>query len=209
MPALPDPQQIQPSLSDWIEALRSIAAIAGADPSYIHRVGPIGFLRWMGVACTSGAGRAGIDESLWMATVDPLIDAGAVESLLEPEGPIHRQTGEQAIELWTERELGALHALWRLAILRDHAPWRRRALDAASWHLEHTQPDNATNHPWSIPVFLDLWRTDPDPEIGISARCYAETLLHNCQAQSARPDPLSALILRDAADGLEQAGFSG
>lgn len=206
---MPNQPRRQPTIDDWISAIRAVSALAGEMPSGTHRVGPIGFLRLMGVVCENGASRVGIDESLWTAAFDPAIGKDVIDSLLEPEGPIHRQTSDQAIELWTERELGALHALWRLAIFRDHAPWRRRALDAAVWHLEHTQPDNATNHPWAIPVFLDLWQSDPDSEQGISARCYAETLLHNCQAQSARPDPLSALILRDAADGLEKVGFSG
>jgi len=157
----------------------------------------------MGVDHPGAGPRTGIDESLWLASIDPSIDPDAITAQLDPDGPIHTQDESQAIELWTERELAALHALWRLSQIRVRPPWRRRALAAARWHLAATQPDNATNHPWAIPVFLDLWMTDPESELGLNARLYAETLLHNCQTQSAKPDPLSALILLDASTGLE------
>lgn len=156
----------------------------------------------MGVEPGEQRARNGIDETLWLAVGADSPAPSAIESIIDPTGPLHRQDESVAIELWTERELGAIQALWRLAVIHGRQLWRWRTLDAARWHLEHTQPDNATNHPWAIPVFLDLWNTDPASETGIDARLYAETLLHNCQTQAARPDPLSALILLDAADGL-------
>jgi len=103
------------------------------------------------------------------------------------------------LEVWTERELAGLHALHRLAQRDKNAPLARRAFNAARWHLQHTQPDNATNRPWATQVFLLLERQDNAPE----ARLYAETLIHNCMVTSGRPDPLSAEILRDAADALD------
>jgi EAL domain-containing protein (putative c-di-GMP-specific phosphodiesterase class I) len=59
------------------------------------------------------------------------------------------------------------------------------------WHLEHTQPDNATNRPWALHVFVRAGA----PE----ARLYAETLLHNATASDARHEPLTRWILLDAA----------
>ena len=67
--------------------------------------------------------------------------------------------------------------------------FRARIDDVRRWHLEHTQPDNATNRPWALHVFLTMGT----PE----AVHYAETLLHN--AMVGGPDPLSARILVDAA----------
>ena len=200
---MPDHPRNQPTLDDWISTLRAVAALAGDTSATSLRVGPVGFLRSMGVECPDSGPRTGLDEALWKAAVDPSVQPDDIDALIDPEGPIHRQLESQAIELWTERELGALHALWRLALDRACPRWRDRAVDAARWHLENTQPDNATNHPWAIQVFLDLWSADPDSDEGLCARLYAETLLHNCQTQSAKPDPLSALILLDAANGME------
>lgn len=199
----------QPTLEDWISALRAAASLTGDLSATAHRVGPIGFLRLMGADDPNSNPHKGIDESLWLATTDPTIHPDEITGWLDPDGPLRKQPESQAIELWTERELGALHALWRLAQIREYAPWRQRALDAARWHLTNTQPDNATNHPWAIPVFLDLWSADPESDESLSARLYAETLLHNCQTMNAKPDPLSALILLDAANGLELLKESG
>ncbi len=191
-----------PTLQDWINACRMTAAAAGDVTADQHRIGPVGFLRHMHTQCARTEPGAGIDETLWLAAVDASITADQIQSLVGSAGPIHQQQPTQAIELWTERELGALHALWRLAQLRSNNTWRQRAREAALWHTEHTQPDNATNHPWAIGAFLDLWNVDPDSEQGASAKYYAEVLLHNCQMTNGKPDPLSALILLDAADGL-------
>ena len=72
-------------------------------------------------------------------------------------------------------------------------------LDSSRWHLDNTQPDNATNRPWAVQVFLDLAREDDNPD----ARLYAETLLHNATAANGVPEPFSAAILLDAARALE------
>jgi hypothetical protein len=65
-----------------------------------------------------------------------------------------------------------------------------RLADCIEWHLEHTQPDNATNRPWALHVFL----REGTPE----ARLYAETLLHNATASDARHEPLTRWILLDS-----------
>jgi hypothetical protein len=79
----------------------------------------------------------------------------------------------RTIEVWTDAELSAVHALWRLATDRRREDWKRRLDRAVAWHLIHTQPDNATNRPWALHVFL---LADQPETIH-----YAETLLHNCQ----------------------------
>ena len=105
-------------------------------------------------------------------------------------GPLFDQGLWLALEVWTATELAALHALWNLAARRPERPeWRQRAEAHRTWFLNEIQPDNATNRPWAIHVFL----LDGGPE----ASFYAETLLHN--AQTVGDDLLSGWILKDAA----------
>ena len=66
-----------------------------------------------------------------------------------------------------------------------------RLEELRAWHMEHTQPDNATNRPWALHVFARVG----DPESAL----YAETLLHNVTASDARHEPLSRWILLDCA----------
>lgn len=108
-------------------------------------------------------------------------------------------TEQDTIEVWTERELSSLHALGRLAQRERRRDWLDRVDLAVAWHLEFTEPDNATGRPWAIQVFAIRWIEQGDME----ARLYAEMLLHNCRTLEARPDPLCAEILLDAADALE------
>lgn len=108
-----------------------------------------------------------------------------------PEDPGGGPMGE-GVEVWSEAELCALHAASRAGV-----PWSR-CVSAASWLMCHVQPDNATNRPWAIHVFLRVWSETGDFE----ARLYAETLLHNCRVQFGRPDVLSAMVLLDASRAL-------
>lgn len=136
----------------------------------------------------SGRG-TGFDVACWRAAIDGTPLPGEVDPAAE--GALHRWDGRQAIEVWTEVELSALHALWRRARRHGDAGLRERLHRAVRWHLEHTQPDNATNRPWALHVFL----REGSPE----ARHYAATLLHNAQALAPVPEPLAAWILMDAA----------
>jgi hypothetical protein len=128
-----------------------------------------------------------------------------VEALLARDpsgGPLLAADAFLAIEVWAECELAALHALHRLirqAPRAVRADPRARLERAARWHLEHTQPDNSTNRPWALHVFLSL--DDPTGEAGL----YAQTLLHNTLASHARDEPLSRWILADAARELRLA----
>ena len=131
---------------------------------------------------------------LWWALVDRAVD---VDGLLESptKGSLFQQGMYKAIEVWTDADLCGLHALWTLARKRERTDWMKRVEGVRDWHLEHTQPDNATNRPWALHVFL----------LGQTPECnhYAETLLHNCLALRGFPDPLSAWILIDAANRLD------
>lgn len=137
------------------------------------------------------------EVGLWWALADASVDVDGL--LAEPtDGSLLPQGLYRAIEVWTEADLCGLHALWRLARERDRSDWRRRCEAVRAWHLEHTQPDNATNRPWALHVFLLAGDVD--------GRMYAETLLHNCMSMSGTPDPLSAMVLLDAARELERVG---
>jgi hypothetical protein len=111
-----------------------------------------------------------------------------------------------AIEVWAECELSALHALHRLRRMRHPAVEERGQLridGAVRWHLLNTQPDNSTNRPWALHVFLEA-STRPDA-VGVDpaeAQLYAETLLGNMLATDARSERLSRWILADAANEL-------
>lgn len=138
------------------------------------------------------------DEALWWALHRQ--DPAPLAIQPQTEGPLIPQGEQISLEVWTESELCGLHALWALAARRADPGMQARVIGAARWHVAHTQPDNATNHPWAVHVFLMLAaHGSPD------ARLYAETLVHNCQVSLGRPDRFSAIILLDAARALEAA----
>ena len=155
------------------------------------------------------------EQILWRACAGEAVDAGRVLAAGggDADGPLLPTDAYLAIEVWAECELSALHALHRL--VRERHPTlpafaRRRAEAAVRWHLEHTQPDNSTNRPWALHVFLLASRLSSEGG-GIAgvdpgdARFYAETLLHNMSATDARNEPLSRWILADAARELRHA----
>ena len=118
----------------------------------------------------------------------------APESAARPGQSLTDLGGYQSIEVWTECELSALHALWRLCRTHPSPARAARLRELRAWHLEHTQPDNGTNRPWAIHAFLAAG----DPE---SRHC-AETMLHAVCASDARGEPLTHWILADAAHEL-------
>ncbi len=144
------------------------------------------------------------DDQLWAAIAqsNPIpesLSGPSHKSQNNHAAPLFAFTSDDTIEVWTERDLSGMHAASRLIANQPDRRWHARIQSALDWHLEHTQPDNATGHPWAIHVFLLRSMTQDDHH----ARLYAETLLHNCQMQSGAADGLSAEILRDAADALE------
>ncbi|MEC9373862.1 MAG: hypothetical protein VYC34_08460 [Planctomycetota bacterium] len=187
----------------WAEHLRSLCA--RSDAAHLPHTGePEGFRVWrLGAPMTAGARPDRVDDVLWRAVVDPEVGIEQLEETLavhDGPGPLRTLAPGQAIEVWTERELCGLHALLWLAHQREQARWRAIAEQVGLWHIQNTQPDNATNRPWAIHLFIALAEHDG----GAESRLYAETLLHNCRVANGRPDPLSAQILLDAADALEQ-----
>ncbi len=125
--------------------------------------------------------------------------AGGAAPVPEPSGPLTRRREDQGIELWTEIELGALHAAWSLAIDREDEPLLARCMDACRWHIAELQPDNATNHAWAIHAFVIYAGVFDCSE----ADLHAQTLLHACMMTSGKPDRFSGLLMYESADALE------
>ena len=205
-------------LSDWVMLFERIAAPsldrAGTVELPIARDDP--FITWRAMRRpspklhTTGRSPAdprGMDTILWGALTAPA--AGHPPALAPSQGPITPRGGATPIEVWTETELSALHALWWLDQRGDLDA--RDAIDrAAGWLIEHIQPDNATNRPWAAHVFALRAAEDPTGE----AALFAETLVHNTQAGGGGvPDPMGALILVDAAEAIrkvmQSSGRSG
>ena len=200
-------------LATWSRHLASIAESAGETPE--PRTHPF-FLAWR-------AHREGRDADPYMDEISRAADDRLWEALLVEqghtpttreehskvldltgEGPIRPQSDASAIEVWTESELSAIHALAWYAHTLGRSALLSRTFDACRWHIDNTQPDNATNHAWAVHLFAVLAERDISGE----ARLYAETLLHNCQVTSGVPDPLSARILHDASQALVEIDWS-
>jgi len=128
------------------------------------------------------------DLKLWNSLIRG--QAPAMLQLITPSGsPLAPEFDKLAIEVATETELASLHAL-------SHAgnTARSRVEAASDWIVQNIQPDNATNHPWAVHVFLQRAFESGSVE----HRLYAETLLHNCVVSLGRADRFSALILLDS-----------
>lgn len=182
--------------TDWITHLEALGtpnpALLPPDPTLL--VGTRGEQRLWRACATDGCKQGEPLDGSLERLLDEVLGSRR-GSLLSPDAFL-------AIEVWTECELAAVHALHRLAreatgqaAARAHA----RALEAIRWHLEHTQPDNATNRPWALHAFLLADDGSGD------ATAYAGTLLHNMSASDARTEPLSRWILADAARELRLA----
>lgn len=120
------------------------------------------------------------------------------------DGPLLPSLQADGIEVWTETELGTMHALVSSAKGARNKPVIERVFRTATWALENLQPDNATNHPWAIHIFIVM---SLDPQRAANQRAaadlYAQSLLHNAVVHQGKPDRFSALILWDAAECLE------
>ncbi len=201
------------TLSDWARAMRGLAepvavprlparesqVVCFRDEAGHHRAVDEPFLRHV-CGLPSGAPELNAlppDVALWWMTLDN--GANPWPRLAADGDSLIPRSDACQIEIWTETELSALHAVWTIACIQHDADLARRCLRAARWHVAELQPDNATNHPWAIHVFLELWtRAD-----SLEARLYAESLLHNCLVQQGQPDVFSAIILLDAARTLD------
>jgi hypothetical protein len=140
------------------------------------------------------------DAALWRLLRSGRGDWPAGFRIAEADGPLIGQ-GAMGLEVWTETELGAMHAGMHLVARGVPGLTLPRLEAAACWFIDHVQPDNATNHAWGIPLFIAV-AAGPSAR-SAEADLYAQTLLHNCRVQLGRPDRLSAHILADAALALE------
>lgn len=139
---------------------------------------------------------------LWQAlhtNTDPL-------TLIAPAAisptPLFPHLHHLAIELWTESELSGLHALSHFVAQSPSEQLRARMHSAALWLLDNIQPDNATQRPWAIHVFLHMAHNPSLPEsTRANAHMYAQTLLHNTMIPMGPqvPDIFSACALLDSA----------
>lgn len=140
----------------------------------------------------------------WLLHADPASASARLDALLTPTPPTPTAPTPalaqpaRAIEVATESELAAVHALDLLAIRLRRPDLARRAQCAAQWLIEHLQPDNATSHPWAAHVFVRLAARTGDPD----ALLYADTLTHNALVALGRPDRLSAHVLLSCARAL-------
>ena len=138
-----------------------------------------------------------IDRLVWARLSDPRrLEADLPGLRLGTTGPISSRSDDDAVEVWVDGELAAMHGLWRVARLDANLDLRRRLLEAVAWHVEHTGTENATHRPWAAHVFL--------LEGSAEARLFAEGQLHACRAEGG-PDPCSRWILADAARELTLA----
>lgn len=146
-----------------------------------------------------------LDAALWWSLAGTSVDlALAIEAAAPPAaGALLNRDAYDTVEVWTEAELCALQALWWLAQRHRREDWRDRVMTAARWHIDHTQPDNATNRPWAIAPFAHLAVRESNDEAGY----YAQTLLHNAAAGPARATVLLVEIVADAADALRAITF--
>ncbi|MFI4914923.1 MAG: hypothetical protein ACIAS6_00275 [Phycisphaerales bacterium JB060] len=133
----------------------------------------------------------GLDLTLWYALAN---DAEPAATVATGDGPLQDPAapgrGEVAIEVWTERELAAIQALWTLGAQRNEPDLIARAQAAAAWCVQEIQPDNATGHPWAVNAFAAL-SAGGDFE----ADLYAQTLVHNAQVATGRPGRFAGLVL--------------
>jgi len=171
------------------------------DAAALHAEDPDVVL-WRALAEPEGRARA-------LELLDAARDAASPRDRTDAGALFGQQQGHVPLEVWTERELACVHALGWLVPLAASDPSSASiaaALDdhlgaAMTWHLDNLQPDNATNHPWALHIFLDRALREDDG----SALLYSQALLHNCQIAQGRPDAFSAHLLLDAAEWLDVA----
>lgn len=155
----------------------------------------------LGRAAGPPAPNSAPETVLWHAVTEPSIDPAPLLLTAHHDRPFpllyHPADDQITIELRTEAELSALHALDHLACRRRDAALASRVRAAAAWHLAELQPDNATGHPWAIHVFARLAAHRDLP-----ALVHAEGLLHACCVGRGHADRFSALILLHSARAL-------
>jgi len=145
-----------------------------------------------------------VDRRLWQALAAPGPDArsridGISGLRWDGVGPLLERGAADAVEVWIDRELAAMHAIHRAGRILDRPEWAERLRRAVDWHLEHTGTENATHRPWSVHLFL--LEGSPEAEFFASGQVHAVVVEH----ADGPPDACSSWILRDAARELDLA----
>ena len=142
------------------------------------------------------------DARLWWSVLDPAFlneDCFAGSG-----GPLWPHLVDEGIEAWTLVELRGLHALWWIGTKHRMPELWARALDAASWHIAEMQPDNATNRPWGVHVFLRHAAEHGSTHTPSDGEMFAQTLLHNALITGGgKAETVSAAILLDASQAMQ------
>lgn len=117
-----------------------------------------------------------------------------------PPQPIVPQDPNMGIELWTEIELGALHAVWNRVIDRAAPECGVLARQAVEWHVNELQPDNATSHAFGLHGFVICAHERNLSDVWL----HADMMLHSTMLGTGKPDRFSACLMLDAARGLRR-----
>jgi len=134
------------------------------------------------------------DQPAWVEPAQWRVHA--VLSRTGKDGALQPVAEGESLDAWTYRELVGVHALHRLGALLPHSAWRARVRDAVTYHLGHTQPDNATTQPWGMVAFLEA----PGDASGIG---FADQQLHDAMMQGGGTlHAVAAMLVADAADTL-------
>lgn len=177
-------EEIIPSL---VEPLRGAEHFADAVPPDEY----VPLVLWQALGLAQQATLLSRDIDLEMT--DSLV--AAIVANPANGGALHRMAPDESLDGWTYSELVGLHALARLALLRRNQAWAKRVEEIALFHLENTQPDNATNQPWGLFAFLWSGKT----------RSFADQQLHDVTAHGGGSiTPLAGMLLADAADCLAE-----
>ena len=140
--ATPVPAGLLKRLSRWIGALRG-------DAERAQQGGAGLWAALLGVEAAALGGEHDLAAAAHELAQDLLDRPGR-------GGALHPQQPEESLDGWIFAELIGLHALADLAAIADptrRARYSRRLIEAAGYHLEYTQPDNVTTHPWGALAF--------------------------------------------------------
>ena len=214
----------RPALRAFARMLRSIAGEAfasggaegdGLESALVNILGPLDAgecaERLAGAMIGPRDGALVLGDALTRRQIACMDDAAMATIDLDGDGPLLAEDPDFAIEVWTERELMAMHLLHNRAVIGRDAIAMDRIARAALWHAGNIQPDNATGRPWSAHAFFAAHLLTGD----LALAMHADTITHNARVTLAssrradhpdmlrRADLMSALILLDGASALE------
>jgi hypothetical protein len=110
---------------------------------------------------------------------------GKLTKSQQPSGAFLAATSADNPETHWYHELVLLHAAASYAVQTEDRPLAAAVANSAKYHLDQTQPDHATTHPWAL--FAFVW----NPQ----TRSLADQLLH---AAGTNASALTSILLADA-----------